>query len=318
MTCLKYILLSSAGLLLACNNADVPPESGESTPPPIESEDRLPDRDNKNMTVIDPDEVIAPGDKNWQSVVFLEMADNSICTGTLVGKDTLLTAAHCVDAQNPSTPAQLKEIMFQLGGKFHVYECTMTPQYSNTPLDSVKFRGYFDVALCKALLPNRLPTDMVYENVDVVSARTPNTEITIAGYGCTYETDPATGQQRLILDSQLRIGTAEIGPEIITDPDRFARDGHFRTKTRRNDQSADACQGDSGGPVFNERRGVIAVVSGAGAIPSTQEHLSRYSDLSHNNNSGFMQNWLNNNPGQQICGVNPQVGDINHQRAKCR
>jgi len=262
--------------------------------------------------VINPWEIIEPGDARWSSVPNIGTAKNFVCTATLVGKDTLLTAAHCVDKKNTTGPAETVEVMFKIDDYFHVFICTMTAEYTSGAYVEKGFRSPFDLALCKALIPNRLPKRLVYENMDLTTKRTSETQFKFAGYGCYYEDDKLFGG-----DGRLRIGLSHIGEKINTERNYYDQYGYFRTLTNRNDRRGDICQGDSGGPTFDSNEAIIAVVSG-GAGTGKDKQLSRFVDVSHPVNSGFIMDWLSSNQSAYICGVSDPIGTIQHRAAGCR
>ena len=298
----KLLFTVSSLLLLSCSTADKT-AAVISAPAAAAGID---------ITVIDADEVIDPDNPKWTSVVNTLTAKFSACTATLIGKDTMLTAAHCVDKNNTTGPTETVEVMIRIEDHFHIFDCSITDEYRNGAYAGGSFRSPFDVALCKSITPNRLPARLTYENLDLTSTRTRETEFYFGGYGCFYKNgvfDPG--------DGKLRIGSSKIGNLIDAERRDYNQFGYFRTSTPLNDGNADICQGDSGGPTFSTNDAIIAVLSG-GAKKPNGEWLSRFVDLSHPTNKRFITDWLSANNDNYICGVSDPFGSTAHREAGCR
>jgi hypothetical protein len=97
----------------------------------------LPDAE---VQLVNGDEVV---DRSlWSAVVVSRSIDGSLCTATLVGPRTLLTAAHCVDAYGPPATGDIDGLGTRKGRvKFSgnpvpIVSCTMHPDYASVPVSA--------------------------------------------------------------------------------------------------------------------------------------------------------------------------------------
>lgn len=111
--------------------------------------------------------------------VFLRIG-NSLCTGSLVGQETVLTAGHCVEGS--------RNIEFNFEGIKHNGSCTRHPDFSNQTLNN-------DFALCKF---SPAVTTNVFGDLSPVSVNS-GEQVTLQGFG------------------QNRVGTLQVGEARIED-----------------------------------------------------------------------------------------------------
>jgi len=138
------------------------------------------------------------------------------CTGTLVGKHTVLTAAHCV---HPG----LTHIFKLASGSYTTTKVVRHPQYSNSKTQG----AIYDIGLLRL---NSDPTETPSE----VSQKAPfkGQKITIIGYGVTSSYKKDSGIKR--------IAKNEVATVTST---RFTFNG-------AGGDEGNTCSGDSGGPAF--------------------------------------------------------------------
>lgn len=181
-------------------------------------------------------------------VVRIESTQGEICSGTLIGPDLVLTAAHCV-----ARPAGYTIVSVDRGFRQHrtqAIAATMHPDFvpGTTPED----QPGVDLALLK--LEEPLGTD--YAPLDPRGAGSIGTgeAVDIAGFGVVAENRRDTA--RTLRQAHLvSIGSLQVANRVtvVTDRRRLAETA-----------GAGACLGDSGGPILSGGPGgyrIVGVVS---------------------------------------------------------
>lgn len=206
--------------------------------------------------------------KYWPGVL-----DTKICTAALVGPDTILTAAHCVDAETENTAAdptaRYKTVTAKLDwfGTIIDLDCEMNPLYASAPVNKGNLRNDHDHALCfvtgktptRKLANNAIISGKIYEAISLDDRYTSQkSKATLTGYGC-YGITP---YKRLDVPSGDIFYDVDFRTNVSRDTPRKLRVGNdsldFTTtdlllKTSSNGKSNDpsVCPGDSGGPIFS-------------------------------------------------------------------
>ncbi|KYG70019.1 hypothetical protein AZI85_15110 [Bdellovibrio bacteriovorus] len=192
---------------------------------------------------VDSDERIA------QSTVGIYNTEKkAICTGTLIAKNVVLTAAHCLVGSK-------SEMEIRFGTKISkgvsrkVVEALREPHYTNT----IIFGPERDIALIK--FAGSLPSG--YRPINILndfSVLTAGKKITVAGYGRSLpKMKMGEGTLR---KTQLKI----LKPFYMKDEIQF-------------DQSDDtgSCHGDSGGPAYTTENGELKVFGVTSKVRTTKE-----------------------------------------------
>ncbi len=173
------------------------------------------------------------------------------CTGTLVGCDTFITAAHCVCedptvCNTPIPPSQLYAY-FQNAGTYPVASVAIEPAYS--------FPSFGDIAVVRLAEPvvGITPTPIIRDNPAL------NAQMTIVGYGLTVKGLTDSGIKR---EGVLQRSACNGFPDTT----------HLCFNPTNSPSVS--CSGDSGGPNFIDIGGVRhlgGVVSGGGTPDSCSD-----------------------------------------------
>jgi hypothetical protein len=168
---------------------------------------------------------------------------STACTATAIGRDLLLTAAHCVQpgadyklaASEPGDAPVLKDIA----------RIEREPQF-----DLKRLFGHLataDVALIKLAepLPARIPPVRIGSETQTVAV---GDTLVVAGYGVTLRGDGRTG------------GTVRAAPLAVTGQPGTLQIRLVDPSTKGASAGLGACTGDSGAPAFRDAGGSLTVI----------------------------------------------------------
>lgn len=178
-----------------------------------------------------------------RAIVMITGARQSVCTGTAIARDLVLTAAHCMRLSG-------YRVVTANGGTHAVAEIAIHPRFDAAAYD--RNRATADVALIKLASPlgNEVAVAPLYEG------GTPGvgTRMTIAGFGIT-----AAGTDR-------GLGTPRGASLVVTGQPGSLQIRLFDPETRNASAGLGACTGDSGGPAYlgNAVAGIVSWTTGPG------------------------------------------------------
>ncbi|WP_363227006.1 trypsin-like serine protease [Mesorhizobium sp.] len=211
------------------------------------------------------------------------------CTATVVGRRSILTAAHCLEG---ASKGQLS-----LNGKYIPVTCEKHPRFTGSDcLDNpLQFACAPDIALCYSASDIVAP-GLKYETLNSFAARPVivGDSLTLLGYGCTSPGgSPVPG---------LYMGRAVVKST--------SKDAGARTPEERFivvEGGAQGCRGDSGGAVFDKAdqpRKVVGVLSNG----RSDLVITRLVSTRDNSIIPWISRW-GTSLGTKICGVHGNAPD---------
>lgn len=224
------------------------------------------------------------------------LSARTVCSGTMIGCETFLTAAHCVcdsdgadcTGPNPPDPAGLF-VYLQHAGFFTVTSIALRSDYD------------FPVADVAVLKLSSAMTGIRPTPLDTTGAGS-GVSGAIAGFGRTGGSNNDYGIKR----------SGEIVTATCSDPvsDTTSICWSFTSPLGPPGTNSNTCNGDSGGPLFIDY-GAGPVLAGVTSGGVTANCLP--TDDSYDTRVSFYASWIQGEGGADLnnttCGSGPQVGD---------
>lgn len=188
-----------------------------------------------------PDASGVPG----RAIVMITGSGSSLCTGTAIASDLVLTAAHCV--QRPNSVVRVS----RSGTPLAIRATAVHPRFNAQAYAT--HRATADVALVKLaapLPPGIAPAALAPAGLAVA----PGHRMTVAGFGVTTDGTDAG------------LGHARAASLVVTGQPGALQIRLYDPATRNQGPGLGACTGDSGGPAFSGDRvaGVVSWTTGPG------------------------------------------------------
>jgi secreted trypsin-like serine protease len=174
--------------------------------------------------------------------IVMILAPRGYCTGTMIARDLVLTAAHCVP------PGAEYKVLDRIGAAQpavkDIGNIARHPQFSHDAY--IRHRATADIALVKLTAPLAGASTA---SIDASGFRgAVGDRLMIAGYGLSARGDGSTG------------GTPRMATLVVTGQPGTLQLRLYDPQTKNERPGLGACTGDSGAPAFRSNGGALALV----------------------------------------------------------
>ncbi|UYL09756.1 trypsin-like serine protease [Bdellovibrio sp. SKB1291214] len=205
--------------------------------------------------VINGSKVTSRNTADSKSVVIVELlgpsgAVRTACTGALVGKHSILTAAHCFDRQHVSNFASFRIVFANQFGVNNSGLIRKGLLYKQHPLYNSNGRYNYDFAM--AIFAGDAPRGFNPAQMDSdTTADYGGAKLTVYGYGRSKDYTGREGEDLRDSVGVLHRGIVKVSSDYNQLGDLYLLKASSQSHV---------CQGDSGGPHFYNRNGVTKIV----------------------------------------------------------
>ncbi|KAI9293766.1 trypsin-like serine protease [Neoconidiobolus thromboides FSU 785] len=184
-------------------------------------------------------------------LVTLKLSTWIVCGGTLINSNTVITAAHCMIAENENWTVLVHRHNITLpsaeenGAEYKVVNRTMHPKYIDSPTG-------FDISIWKVEPSKKLDIDFSVLKFDTEGIyKKENQLLKVAGWGTIAKSG---AYSPVLLETKLPVFNFDKCKSIYKQLDSSEFCAGYVEGTK------DTCQGDSGGPVFITAKGKVTLV----------------------------------------------------------
>lgn len=214
------------------------------------------------------------GSVPWQALIYIQYSSGSyMCGATLIGKRSLITAAHCVEGA-------VQQVRLYLGAHSRNNLPSLIVLSGSSQI--IVHENYNSRTLANDIAVLRLPSDVTFNN-DIAPACLPGDydagygpmRAWISGWGATS----SGGSTATILQVAPTLTTAKNQCNPWDRTNYWTADTHICVYDEANGAVTNMCQGDSGGPVTIDINGRQVVLGAASYTSASGCDIENYANV---------------------------------------